>query len=304
MQHLALVSLSREVSNRQLMIAAAAIQKQITRDFAPIWEITADVAAFECLSDVPLGYWPIIIADADVIKKDNFPNGTQGIHLNQQNGQPFAIVEASENWTLITSHECLEMLTDPSGNRIQAGTLLKDGRPEGRVGYLVEVCDPCEASQYAYSVNGVLVSDFYTPNFFDPRYVKGVRYSFTGAITEPHQVLEGGYLSWFDAQSLRLYQKSVLNGKLTIESHPLPENVVNLRRFSDKHSTEHRIKAMTGELPKQLLLAETVKLAKHYTGPGKLEAVHRANAEPVAFKLVGDPPPSGLMFKLFGNPAP
>ena len=40
------------------------------------------------------------------------------------------------------------------------------------------------------------MSDFYTPRFFDPLVAPGVRYSFTGALTEPRQVLRGGYLSW------------------------------------------------------------------------------------------------------------
>src|SRR5260370_22734207 len=168
------------------MIAAAAIQKQITRDFAPIWQIDADVAPFGHLSDVPLEYWPVIIGG-------EMPIDVHGIHLNQRNGQPFALVQFSDNWTLTTSHECLEILADPSGDRIQAGNSYpedstsynleadtspkkKSRVPKGRVGYLVEVCDPCEAAQFGYSVNGVLVSDFYTPNFFDPVVVPGGRY--------------------------------------------------------------------------------------------------------------------------------
>ena len=45
-------------------------------------------------------------------------------------------------------------------------------------------------------MNGVLVSDFYTPHYFDPMKAPGVRYSFTGKITGPRVVLRGGYLSW------------------------------------------------------------------------------------------------------------
>ena len=78
---------------------------------------------------------------------------------------------------------------------------------QGRVSFLVEVCDPSEASDYAYSANGILVSDFYTPNYFDPVKAPGVRYSYTGAITEPRQVLKGGYLSWEDAVSGSWWQE-------------------------------------------------------------------------------------------------
>jgi hypothetical protein len=43
-----------------------------------------------------------------------------------------------------------------------------------------------------------LVSDFYTPNFFDPAAATGVRYSFSGKITRPRQILDNGYISWVD----------------------------------------------------------------------------------------------------------
>src|SRR5205085_1567614 len=61
-----------------------------------------------------------------------------------------------------------------------------------------EACDPSESAEFGYTVNGILMSDFYTPQFFDPIQAAGVRYSFTGAITEPRQVLRNGYLSWHD----------------------------------------------------------------------------------------------------------
>jgi hypothetical protein len=53
----------------------------------------------------------------------------------------------------------------------------------------------------------VVTSDFYTPNYFDPVTSPGVRYSFTGALTEPRQVLPGGYLSWQDAASGHWWQE-------------------------------------------------------------------------------------------------
>jgi hypothetical protein len=84
---------------------------------------------------------------------------------------------------------------------------------QGRVNFLVEVADPCETPQCAYSINGILVSDFYTPNYFDPLAAAGVRYSFSGAITEPHQVLPGGYLSWKDPVTGHWWQETWFDGK-------------------------------------------------------------------------------------------
>ena len=92
--HLALVSQTSRVDLSQLAVAAAAIQKQITRDFKPIWNVDATFNAFGALTDVPLGYWPVVI-------KDSIPfPGAGGIHLNAQNGQPFALIRYSENWSL------------------------------------------------------------------------------------------------------------------------------------------------------------------------------------------------------------
>ena len=96
------------------------------------------------------------------------------------------------------------MLVDPYGNRMQSsvaievvGGKIKDGT--GQFGYLVEACDPCEDNSYAYTINGIEVSDFITPHFYDPLVTPGTRYSFTGAIKAPRQILPGGYISWVDA---------------------------------------------------------------------------------------------------------
>jgi hypothetical protein len=244
--HVALVSQTTRVNFGQLAIATAALQKQVTRDFSPIWKIEADLAPFEKLEDAPLGYWKIII-------RDDIPFDAQGIHLNRANGQPYALVQFSNNWALTTSHECLEMLADPSGNRTQAGDSVKPD--QGRVEYLVEVCDPSEASQFGYSVNGVLLSDFYTPNYFDPVAAPGVRYSFTGAITEPRQVLDGGYVSWFDPTSRHVFQLFVEDGDRTfVDRGELPGGFSSLRAFADSFSTRHRVRAMTGAAPGGLSL--------------------------------------------------
>lgn len=200
-RQVALVSESSRVQLSDLTRVSAALQKQASRDLAPIWEVSATVDAFAKLEDVPDGYWPIII-------EDNINTaGAAGVHMDKD-GQPFALVTASDTldeWSLTTSHEMCEMLVDPSGNKQITGDSPKSG--QGRVSFLVEVCDPAEATDFAYSVNGILVSDFYTPHYFDPVTASGVRYSYTGAITQPRQVLRGGYLSWKDSVSGHWWQQ-------------------------------------------------------------------------------------------------
>ena len=95
------------------------------------------------------------------------------------------------------------MIADPYGNRLIAAAHPRDATQ--RVKYLLEVCDPCQAVWYP--VNGVPVSDFYMPRYFDPVAIEGGRYSFTGELKQPlRHRSTGGYLSWIDPEDSGLYQ--------------------------------------------------------------------------------------------------
>jgi len=201
-RQVALVSDTRSVRLRDLSRVSAALQRQASRDVAPIWGVNATVDAFESLEDVPLGYWPVIVVE-DV-------QGAAGVHLDKD-GQPFALVEVGQSWSLTASHETIEMLVDPFGNRTVPGASPKPG--QGRVEFLVEACDPCESEACAYTVNGVLVSDFYTAHFFDPEPAPGVRYDYLGRIDEPRKVLRGGYLSWHEPVSDHWWQETWFGAK-------------------------------------------------------------------------------------------
>ena len=195
---LALVAETAHITHSQLTRVAAALQKQAVRDFGPIWEINATVDAFATLDDVPLGYWPIIVKD------DIDQPGASGVHMDQ-NGQPFALVQYGEAWSLTASHEAMEMLADPFGNRLLAGD--SPNPAQGRVEFLVEVADPTEDAQFGYTVNGVLVSDFLTPHFYDPVAAPGVRYTFGGHLDGPRRIARGGYLSWHDPDGDHWFQQ-------------------------------------------------------------------------------------------------
>src|SRR5438067_753282 len=60
-EHVGIVSIAREVPTRDLMLVAAAVQKQVTRDFTPLWGIAATVDAFEDLASVPSDYRPVVL---------------------------------------------------------------------------------------------------------------------------------------------------------------------------------------------------------------------------------------------------
>jgi hypothetical protein len=99
-RYVGLVSEESSVSMSELTKVAAALQKQATRDFGPLWKIEASVNAFHQLEDLPLDYWPIIIKD-DIGSPD-----AAGFHDDEQ-GQPFSLVQFEAGWHLTASHEML-----------------------------------------------------------------------------------------------------------------------------------------------------------------------------------------------------
>jgi hypothetical protein len=206
--HVALVSEmdAADLSFSELTTVSAALSKQVARDFAPIWDVNATVDPFPSLDDVPPGAWPVII------KEDIGDPSAAGFHTDQ-NGNPFALVQFSPSWGLTASHEALEMLADPFGNRVVSSKSPLDNKT--RVEILVEVCDPSEDASFSYTIDGVTVSDFYTPRYLDSITAPGVRYSFTGSITKARQVLKGGYISFHDLATDRWTQITFFGAKPT-----------------------------------------------------------------------------------------
>jgi hypothetical protein len=258
--HIAIVSLTREVTTRSLLQVTAAVQKQVTRDLEPIWGVTATVDTFGDLVSIPNDYLPVVVfgdpdeladqlvnalgaAPAKQLLDELEQESVAGIHLNALTRQPFALVSANGAWTVVLSHEVIEMLCDPWGNRLVAGPHPLE--PQRRVKYLLEVCDPCQSVWYP--VNGVPVTDFYTPRYFDPVALDMVRYSFTGSITRPRQVIEGGYLTYLDPTDSQLYQLSGDSDRpaLLTGMADLARSTAPLRTIVDANPRTPRIREAT-----------------------------------------------------------
>jgi hypothetical protein len=229
--HVALVSDTPSVTFSDISVIAAALQKQATRDFGPIWQVSATVSAFEALESVPVDYWPVIV-------RDNIDQpGAAGYHTDD-NGQPFSLVQAGDQWQLTASHETLEMLADPFGNRTVAGSPPPQAPQPllalSRVTYLLEVCDPCEDVQFAYGVNGHQLSDFITPHYYDPGGAACTQFSFRGNVKAPHTVLESGYVSFSNPVTNEWYQIVVENGRTQVQDlGKLSRNGRSLRETID-----------------------------------------------------------------------
>ena len=227
-----LVDRTGALDSKLVAATAAALNIQAMRDLSGIWNVQATVRYLPDPKKIPVGVWPVFLVA-------KLPPGEGGVHLDKKN-QPYSLVIGtpdSDDWTIDASHETVEMLVDPAGNRLQtsraieiAGNGVRD--TTGQFEYLVEACDPCEANAYAYSIDGIAVSDFITPHFYDPVAASGTLYSFGGNIKVPREVLPGGYISFVDPLSDELEQILFLG--------PEPElrnlgsaNGLSLRAFAD-----------------------------------------------------------------------
>jgi hypothetical protein len=237
-RRIGIASRSQFVGLHDLAKVAAALNLQVNRDMHTVWNISATVSVLADPDSIEPGVWPIFIVD------DVGQPGALGLHLTEHQ-QPYALVQAGETWSLTTSHECLEMLADPSGNWLipSAGITVVGKEVRDLTGakfeYLVEVADPSENPANAYMIDDVLVSDFYTPRFFDPLVSPGVQYSFTGRIKRPREVLPGGYISWLNPKLGTMQQLLWFDAKpqiVDLPGSPAKSNRGSLRGFVDSQT--------------------------------------------------------------------
>ena len=235
-----LVDTTGTVDTGTMAAAAAALNIQVTRDLPQYWLAVAEVGYVPDPNAIPAGVWPVLLVKS-------LPPEEGGFHLTLNN-QPYAqvvVTPGSDEWTVDASHETIEMLVDPCGNRLQASTAIEIVGDDvqdaaGQYEYLVEACDPCEADACCYQINGFRVSDFITPRFYDPVAVAGTRYSFTGAIQRPRQILPGGYITWMDGKTGALQQILRLDSSAPPESRSLGKPTgASLRAFVENSTAKH-----------------------------------------------------------------
>jgi hypothetical protein len=87
--------------------------------------------------------------------------------------RPYALVAWTPSWTIIASHEIVEMLANPWTNRI-------------RHNYRQEICDPVK--RLTYRISGIRMSDFVTPAWFGGHTAP---YDHLGDVTSPFSVQFG-----------------------------------------------------------------------------------------------------------------
>lgn len=184
----ALVNASTVCDDDELESYVRPLQRQVTEDFAPIWGADARIEFVRKGHQPPKGSWWIAVLD------DSDQAGALGYHDLTAEGLPLSKVFAKSdkhygNSVSVTiSHELLEMLGDPGIN--MTASL---GDDQGHMKFFAyEACDACESEEYAYEIDGVLVSDFVYPDWFGG--VTGGKYDHMGHIKKPFEILPGGYI--------------------------------------------------------------------------------------------------------------
>jgi hypothetical protein len=193
--HVALLNRSSAVTDDEAKKIARALQAQVSEDFSRVWGIDAS------LSFVPSnsmrgwqGKWNLVLLDeSDQANALGYHDLTpEGLPL----GKVFAATDKRYGATVsvTASHELLEMLLDPWINLVVEDT--------GRGVFVAyEASDAVEADELGYEQEGLLVSDFVTPDFFDPQAPHRTKpppsYSFRGNVHRPFELAAGGYESLF-----------------------------------------------------------------------------------------------------------
>ncbi|MHA4808734.1 hypothetical protein ACX0G9_11540 [Flavitalea flava] len=208
---IAVVNNYSPLSDSQVQEVVDALQVQVHRDFAPAWGIDADLTYYADQTQVPATSWVLGIFD------NSDQAGALGYHDMTAQGQPLGKVFAGtdaqygNSWSVTASHELMEILGDPDINL----TVFRQQQDGSGVLYAYENCDACEADQFGYMINNVLVSDFVYPAWFEEFHLPGEQFDYGNQITSPFQILAGGYIG--------IYNITAGNGwtQLTADNIPL-----------------------------------------------------------------------------------
>lgn len=232
MATISVINRSTVVSPKEVTAAVAAVQVQVSHDFAPQWGIDAELKVVDDLAHSDPTSWIVAILD------NTDQDGALGYHDVLQNGTPLTQVFAKTdlkyglNWTVTLSHEVLEMLGDPNINLVVAH--------EGRL-YSYENCDAVEDDSMGYPINGVVVSNFMYPSWFQSFWQPGqVQFDHRGVCKKPFEIAAGGYMPIFDLTTGRW--KDISSGPASARLQAKKEKIgrTSIRKTKSLHDLRFR----------------------------------------------------------------
>lgn len=194
MQHLsiAVINESTAISDDEVRKMLPAFGKQWNRDLRPAWGLTEATFTFVAKGTAPQqgAWWVVFLDNSDQAQALAYHDlTTEGLPISKVFVKTIQADNASVS--VGATHEICEMAVDPWLN----GAYQDD---KGAF-WASEICDPVEDDQYAYAIDGVLVTDFVTPDWYAHPYSKG-KVDFKGHALAAFEVLSGGYAQYFDPQ--------------------------------------------------------------------------------------------------------
>jgi hypothetical protein len=160
----------------------AAMQAYVDQHVVPIWNTPAKLTRSD---DFVAGAWAMVFLD------DADQPGALAYHDLTPDGWPLAKVFVKTtlaNGDMVSvsaSHELVEMLVDPAINMLTTG-------PDPKTIYAYESADPVE--QLNFDVNGIAMSDFVHPAYFEVFRPAGAGpFDHLDKVEKPFQILSGGY---------------------------------------------------------------------------------------------------------------
>ncbi len=191
---IAVVIRTNVLSDADIQAGFKALQTQVHRDLAPTWGVDAALTYVGRDDVAPAGSWRLEIADESsspgmLAGHDITPDGLPQAQVNVK-----MALEVGHSWTVVASHELLEMLVNPRNNVLG---VLVEGRGKPRM-YAYQIADPCSSDHLAYSIDGVKVSDFVFPAWFEPAREPGTRFDFSQHLKAPLEIGPGCYATVYE----------------------------------------------------------------------------------------------------------
>ena len=194
----AVLNHSTLVSDDEVKTAVAALQTQIHRDFAPAWGIDAELVFVAKDSEPAPGSWWLVVED-----NSEYP-GAVAYHTLTSEGLPQVKIavgnakQAGWEWTMAASHDLMEMLANPMLNLTVF--VAADNGTSGKL-YVREICDPVSSPEYTYKIDGVVVSNFVFPSWFESfRKPGSSQFDYGNHLSAPFELGKGAYMTVFDVK--------------------------------------------------------------------------------------------------------
>ena len=192
-----MINASTLVSDREVRRGVAALQAQVNRHFGPVWSVAAELHVVgRGGGKRRRGAWQLVLLDQR--------SADDGYHELTRDGLPLGKVFLREamktptGWTTTASHELLELLVNPDTT---LGAFVEDHALGSRL-YTYEVCDPVQDDRFCYEIDGVAVSDFVYPAWFEPWRKRGSgRFDHAEKLRLPFQVPRLCYAMFYDVRT-------------------------------------------------------------------------------------------------------